>query len=709
MFEKNDFDIFQANIINKFNLLAARLRSVKIDVKNLNLSGICNGLSYRYASYASQDRRAEFLACLNFIELLSTEEITKLVEDYRKNPDLEIEITFKAVDAFKKVIPFKELIKFFQDINLAQLNDNIKNHIGANCNWDKVRTFMCDLSELESKISCIEDGDRVFIALGMHIFYIERSGDNFYLFDDRIKEELALYPLLTRENLVAAITKNYREVIQTDKRVAFSMRFISFANKNNKDEKINHWLSEYQEILNSPNMSTNVYALINAYHKGKMCGHDFALILLDKIKDFDSEIDPSAFESNHSFLEKLMLFKDELEKYVEEDIKFFEEDLRDLSSVYNTAFTWEISLLYLAAQENRIKLVEILIAEGADVNQLSNGYTPLYAAASHGHTEVVKALIERDANNVDHLCHGFSSLHTAAENNYIEIVEALLEAGANINQPANDGRTPLHFAVQKGNIDIVKTLLKADATNISQSANDGRTPLHIAVQDGNVEIVKVLSASKVGVDEPYNGFAPLHIAVGKSHVEIVKILLAASKDSVNRTYNGFTPPPLHVAVENGNVEIVEALLKAGANINQPANNGNTPLYFAVENRNIKIIELLLEAGANINQPANDGRTPLHIAVQYGNVEIVKVLLAASSINIDQKGMESLFKLINAHSPEVHKELTQLINDKCQTDNSDKATNAERLFTNRQCVTFFIQPSEISNNNIMEGTANQLKI
>jgi len=74
------------------------------------------------------------------------------------------------------------------------------------------------------------------------------------------------------------------------------------------------------------------------------------------------------------------------------------------------------------------------------------GITPLIAACSEGHAEVVKLLLDAkaDANAKDK--DQTNSLMAAASRGHTEIIDLLLDAGANVNEQNVDGHTALMFA-----------------------------------------------------------------------------------------------------------------------------------------------------------------------------------------------------------------------------------------------------------------------
>lgn len=148
-----------------------------------------------------------------------------------------------------------------------------------------------------------------------------------------------------------------------------------------------------------------------------------------------------------------------------------------------------VSLLHIAAYENRALDVERLIEGGADVDlQYMDGSTALADAAYEGHADVVDLLIRKGAD-VNRLKPDFNGLVGASpllyaiagyynaqrpilngssksfvgKPGHIKIVKALITAGADVNLADSNGVTPLFAVALHGYSPIVKILLKNGA------------------------------------------------------------------------------------------------------------------------------------------------------------------------------------------------------------------------------------------------------
>jgi ankyrin repeat protein len=84
--------------------------------------------------------------------------------------------------------------------------------------------------------------------------------------------------------------------------------------------------------------------------------------------------------------------------------------------------------LMLAAINNQIELAKVLIEQGADVNR--PGWTPLHYAATRGHREMMRLLLENDAYIDCESANGTTPLMLAAYSAPPLAVKLLLEEGA---------------------------------------------------------------------------------------------------------------------------------------------------------------------------------------------------------------------------------------------------------------------------------------
>ena len=107
------------------------------------------------------------------------------------------------------------------------------------------------------------------------------------------------------------------------------------------------------------------------------------------------------------------------------------------------------------------------------------GWTPLHSAARQGHKEIVELLIANgtDVNSRDSTSK--SSLHDAALEGHKEIVELLIIKGADLNAKSRYYGTPLHVAAGIGHKEIVELLI-TNGADVNVKDGFGRTPLDTA-------------------------------------------------------------------------------------------------------------------------------------------------------------------------------------------------------------------------------------
>ena len=122
--------------------------------------------------------------------------------------------------------------------------------------------------------------------------------------------------------------------------------------------------------------------------------------------------------------------------------------------------------------------------------------TPLYQAAWHGYTDVVKVLLDGGAEPDKPNCAGYTPLHVVAfsfsNKGRTDVVKLLLDGGAQPNKENhNNGMTPLSIAAEFGHKEMIQLLLERGADPY-KTDRWGRTPLHFALRWGHKEVEELL-------------------------------------------------------------------------------------------------------------------------------------------------------------------------------------------------------------------------
>ena len=130
--------------------------------------------------------------------------------------------------------------------------------------------------------------------------------------------------------------------------------------------------------------------------------------------------------------------------------------------------------------------VSRLLTEGQAVDALQNGQTALCIAAMNNKLSIMGVLIAKGANvNHSTAIDGTTPLMFASKNGSLDGVKALLAQGAKVDTKDKVGANALHYAVMGGKKDIAEELIKRDATLLKSPTNVGINPLLLAL---NMEV-----------------------------------------------------------------------------------------------------------------------------------------------------------------------------------------------------------------------------
>jgi len=276
----------------------------------------------------------------------------------------------------------------------------------------------------------------------------------------------------------------------------------------------------------------------------------------------------------------------------------------------------EMTPLHYAVGEGHTKVVELLIANGADVNAKDEeGWTPLHLAAYWGGKDIVELLIAEgaDLNAKNNWIGTPLDIATNPENpiDTAETADLIRKHGGKTSKELKDleeVKESIHAAARIGLIEAVKQHLAAGA-DVNAKGNIGETPLDWAIRGKHTEIADLLRkhGGKSGAEDS------IQVAASVGNIQAVKQHLAAGAD-VNAKDDKFGITPLHFAVIFGHKEIVELLIVNGADMNaKDSDVGWTPLHYAAFNGHKEIAELLIAKGADVNAKDKHGETPLDYA------------------------------------------------------------------------------------------------
>ena len=118
-------------------------------------------------------------------------------------------------------------------------------------------------------------------------------------------------------------------------------------------------------------------------------------------------------------------------------------------------------------------------------------------------------------------------------------------------------------------------------------------------------------------------------------IDAAKLLLYYYKANVN-AQDLQRRTPLFISVEKHDLKMVNLFLQNKADVDLPAEHGQTSLMEAALNMDYEIMKALIANGANVNKEDRDNKTALMIAASTGNFKNVKLLL-------DNKADPNIFK------------------------------------------------------------------
>ncbi|MCJ1306547.1 hypothetical protein MMC25_000190 [Agyrium rufum] len=334
--------------------------------------------------------------------------------------------------------------------------------------------------------------------------------------------------------------------------------------------------------------------------------------------------------------------------------------------------------LHWAVRTRNLKLVELLIVYGADINARTDAPTPFTTGIHRPHLpalspldvavmfhlpEMVARFLDLGADwegggtvfSASHsafFCIGLTctpfSRHVVHGICYRDAlrntIRLLIERGYNISDTNADGHDPLNIALSSADGDpyIIEELLAVGALPSQRTSQGVESALDIAISHApyrrqSVERLRLILPYVSNVDDCiFAGLNALHAAAIGGSDAMVELLSTAPGFDVNvasptnkNDQRGFQTA-LHLAVMFGSPEVIKILVHKGANIEALNAALDTPLQIAMRHHNVKAADTLIELGANVffHEGEVASGTVLHYAVagERSGHSIVKHML-----------------------------------------------------------------------------------
>jgi ankyrin len=252
--------------------------------------------------------------------------------------------------------------------------------------------------------------------------------------------------------------------------------------------------------------------------------------------------------------------------------------------------------------------------------------TPLLYAARDGKLEAVKLLVAAgaDVNQVD--ANDISALLMAIGNDRMDVARFLIEKGADLNHADWYGRTPLWQAVEVRNMDLDSATFKNNVENrdqildlVGMLLDRGAKPNARTKEVPPWRRTMLPLGSLEWVD--FVGMTPFIYAARSADLPVMKLLLKHGADPNITPLAGTTALMAAAGINwvvkqtysesnDDFLKAVEFLFELGQDVNAVNSMGLRAIHGAANRGSDDIVKFLASKGARLDVKDNEGRTPV---------------------------------------------------------------------------------------------------
>ncbi|XP_064611198.1 protein phosphatase 1 regulatory subunit 16A-like isoform X2 [Liolophura sinensis] len=228
-------------------------------------------------------------------------------------------------------------------------------------------------------------------------------------------------------------------------------------------------------------------------------------------------------------------------------------------------------VLLEAASRNDLEEVKMLLQQNVSPDVTNeDGLTALHQCCIDNSEEMLQVLLQYGANVNARDTELWTPLHAAATCGHINLCKYLIDAGAELLAVNADGNMPYDICEDEVTLDYIETEMakkgvtqeEIDETRISTEKQMLRDLKELFAQGGNLEFTDRSNAT------------PLHIAAANGYIDVAEFLVENHVALDARDEDSWQP--IHAAACWCQPEILELLVHHGADIDAKTKNGETP-------------------------------------------------------------------------------------------------------------------------------------
>ncbi|AYP74272.1 ankyrin repeat protein [Fowlpox virus] len=353
-------------------------------------------------------------------------------------------------------------------------------------------------------------------------------------------------------------------------------------------------------------------------------------------------------------------------------------EMTEMLLLNNANLDTKIPPLIIAAKNNDLPMIKLLIQYGAKLNDIYLRDTALMIALRNGYLDIAEYLLSLGAEFVKYrhkviykylskdaykLLFRFNCdvniidenlvtpMYYAAKNDDLDLLEMLLDNNVAIRddlekwyimkkcmilfyvnkdilkriyntrvlERSND---ILLYAVRSSNLLAVRFILEQGHYTDPIESVFNRSPLFYALKKRNFKIIEELIKYGAGKHMTTLDTKTLPLVISSYDTDMIKKIIELIREEIDPEY-GITL--LLRAIATNNINIVKLILDLGVAVNIDRCN-ILPLQSAIFKHRTDMVELLIDYGADIHMPNIYGDTPLHTAAYSRHTYSVKRLL-----------------------------------------------------------------------------------